>query len=38
LIDAHNKKENVTKINLKGFLIGNGVISFNNGELDRSGT
>lgn len=30
-IDAHNRKDNVTKINLKGFLIGNGVISFKNG-------
>jgi carboxypeptidase C (cathepsin A) len=28
LIDAHNNKENVTKINLKGLLIGNGVMSF----------
>lgn len=37
-IDAHNRKDNVTKINLKGFLIGNGVISFKNGELAKSST
>jgi serine carboxypeptidase-like clade 2 len=36
-IDAHNRKEGVTKINLLGVMIGNGVISFENGQLDKSG-
>lgn len=35
-IDAYNNRENVTKINFKGFMIGNGVMSFRNGQLEKS--
>lgn len=36
LIDVYNSVGAGKKINLKGLMIGNGVISFLNGELERS--
>ena len=36
LIDKSNGLNNASKINLKGILVGNGVMSFEGGELEKS--
>jgi serine carboxypeptidase-like clade 2 len=36
LIDFYNNQGVGKKVNLKGILVGNGVMSFENGELEKS--